>query len=582
MSNPKNSGQKGWLSRLLFWGVSFSVLVVLLALWIPLPWIASKIPLLSDESIESFRALHSKWLVYVSALIAVMWLLVVVAVRWQFIEKLKTCWQQANDLCQWLKKQCRRFRSVLKEEREWSPAEIKRLQKDFMASYRWSVKWCRENPWWKVGLTVFATGIVAWMAMRFILNFKIPLEVYWTGIVLITLAGATAGFTYWRGRQADKQIKETQRQARFQSFDKIIQMAVDNENSARALAGWRRIEMWFSHEQGGLEKSEDRRDREDWGKFLEIARHTAQSVLDLKPETKAVFDEELKRYEDAEQPDGFVPWQEVRKDYFAESDKTRVSESVRQRALNFLMENFGRGNSDDRVLLTEYDLSGLQLVSDLLRPRYPGKKPQIYARLSHCMGMRAVWGTDLSNSNFEYAKMLGARLKRANLNGADLSRADLRHADLEGADLRKADLSYADLRKAQILRYLPSLAPLSSLLSPSVTALFSDQPARTVYSSACFHETKIDEADFTEIEGIYPIDLQALLMGCYWDKTDEYSKPFLPEGVDANDIPGSAEETREMGGDGWQPPKLPPYPPSPPTPPFLTGLGGLGGGFYPR
>ena len=557
VSNPKNSGQKGWLSRLLFWGVSFSVLVVLLALWIPLPWIASKIPLLSDESIESFRALHSKWLVYVSALIAVMWLLVVVAVRWQFIEKLKTCWQQANDLCQWLKKQCRRFRSVLKEEREWSPAEIKRLQKDFMASYRWSVKWCRENPWWLVGLSVSGIGILLWM---WLVDERRLEDVFLRGLVLIVLAGLTAGFAYWRGQQTDKQIKETQRQARFQSFDKIIQMAVDNENSVRALAGWRRIEMWFSNEQGGLERSKDKRDIEDWGKFLEIARHTAQSVLDLKPETLAAFNEELNRYENEGHPEEFGSWPEVRKKYFGKSDKTRVNESVRQHAFNFLVTTSARRSPGNRVRLIGCDLSDLYLGIGLSGHLDPENKPRLYANFSHCVGMSVGWDADLSKSNFELAKMLGASLGRANLNDANLHSANLRHADLEEVDLRKADLSHADLRDARILSYVPLPLLPPAPISPFFGAPSPHRQARAVLNSARFHETRIDGADFTRIGGIYPKDLKALLQGCYLDKTVEYSRMGLP--VDVDDIPGSAGETKETGGKGWQPSASPSLPPS--------------------
>ncbi|MFZ1984846.1 MAG: DUF2169 domain-containing protein, partial [Desulfatitalea sp.] len=57
-------------------------------------------------------------------------------------------------------------------------------------------------------------------------------------------------------------------------------------------------------------------------------------------------------------------------------------------------------------------------------------------------------GMVLEKTNFQSARLAGARFVRARLAGADFSQADLEGANFQGADLRKARFNFADLSQA--------------------------------------------------------------------------------------------------------------------------------------
>ncbi|MDA7982614.1 MAG: hypothetical protein MPJ79_00570 [Alphaproteobacteria bacterium] len=147
-----------------------------------------------------------------------------------------------------------------------------------------------KTPPWRVGRWTFGGGFAVWTLLCLTI---MPSEAYWTGLVLIILSGPATGFTYWRGQQTEKQIrltsaqikkaqdqiKETQRQARFQSFDRIIEMAADSKNQGRQLAGWKRLERWFTValEQKTYKGGRDR--LEDWQTFADVTSDMVGSVL---------------------------------------------------------------------------------------------------------------------------------------------------------------------------------------------------------------------------------------------------------------------------------------------------------------
>ena len=138
--------------------------------------------------------------------------------------------------------------------------------------------WLRLIYSWLVGLSVSGAGILLWDCL---VNESLHQELYVQGLAAISLAGLTAGFTYWRGQQtkeqiekAQKQIKEAQRQARFQSFDSIVQMAVDNSNLGRQVAGWERLRLWCDN----APKDPKEEDLEDWITFLGVIHRVSEKV----------------------------------------------------------------------------------------------------------------------------------------------------------------------------------------------------------------------------------------------------------------------------------------------------------------
>ena len=463
-------------------------------------------------------------------------LVIFVAVRYG--KQIMTCWQQLKDLLQkpWLK--------------------VKK-------------SWFLTDPW-GVGTTVFVVSFTIWTLLC--LFTSLSSSEYWQGLVLIGLAGPATGFTYWRGQQAEtqiektqrqievarqqiaetqkqsrtaqrqadiaqRQIKESQRQARFQSFDSVIQMAVDYENPARAVAGWRRIHVWFAREQRELGRRENKKDQEDWGKFLEIARLTALSVLKLRSETKVEFKDELRKYEQVAYLPLSQDWDEVRRSCFKGTDDTRINEDVRQEALIFLiMHPPQQWVKDKKWYLSYCDLSDLSLDRDLLELHDPKGEWNFLAIGSHCIGMQRSLYVDLSEAKFSEAQMLGADLSTVNLSGAHFSNADLRYADLYNANLQRT------------LLYTP---------------LLGDKEMRAPYELGFvrFYKTRIDRSVFTDVRGLPVRELKALLQGCWWSGgresgyyADDYEFPLLPDGINpSKDIPGAPEDTKSTGGKSWKP-----------------------------
>ncbi|MDA8000543.1 MAG: pentapeptide repeat-containing protein [Alphaproteobacteria bacterium] len=517
MSNQQRGWREGKWKREwpLFWGVGLLASIILFHVF-------------SFWAYQPYKGmpLGMYWLGRSVVIVLLAGLAVVVSVRYgqRFTEELKTCWRKLK-------------------------VSLWRLE-----------RWCGRSPW-KVGFTVFSIGLVAWMSLRPI--FGVPPEVFWTGLVLIMLAGPTAGFTYWRGKQTNRQIGETQRQikesrrqARFQSFDSIIQMAVDDKNSVRALAGWQRIHMWFSHEQGGLGESGDRRDKEDWENFLEIARDTAVSVLKVKPRLERVFRQDSREFskKGANDPE-LMLWEDMQDDYFGETEKERIYENVRQQALAFLTLHPPREwKALSKLDMSRYDLSGLHLNRVMLNQRGLERGWEVTASYGHCGGMYVAPHTNLSGAMFSKAKMMGSTLSQTYLYRTNFEGSDLRYAQFVGAKMRDASLQNADLRGTDMRG-----ADLSGAALKGVK-MASRETGCHVYDFPRFHRTRIDMANFSKIENILtgkPVpaeELEDLLKGCWWDKSRRFNRPVLPYGMDANSICGSPEETRETGGRNWIPP----------------------------
>ena len=446
---------------------------------------------------------------------------------------------------------------------------------------------------WLVGLVVFIVGFVSWTYLVPFLaavlqqsNGENLWKVHWEanewgdysqGLVLLALAGLTAGFTYWRGQQtreqiekAQRQIEETQRQAdiaqkqveethrqadmvqrqadiaqkqfeetrrqikktqrrdRHQNFDKIIQMALDNENSMRALTGWKQIQMLFAR-QTDFEDLGSREDREDWETFLEVTRRAARSVLTLKPETRKSLWLELARYRRLHRK-WYLSWNNVRATYFVKTDEARFDRDIRQQAIKFLVTHPEQKGARGQVYVPDCDLSDLHLKGHWVRGS--GGKLFINAIRSYCVEMTVDQDIDISGSQFVEATIMGAYLRKVNLSKADLSFASLQYTNLHGSNLEEATLINTDLRKAR--------------LAGLVTWQWHKIYAR-------FHKTRIDGADFTSAEGV--LNLIKLLQGCYWERGDKYGGPYLPGGVDESIIPvipSAPERTKPTGGDDWE------------------------------
>ncbi|MDA8003864.1 MAG: pentapeptide repeat-containing protein [Alphaproteobacteria bacterium] len=525
MSNPKNSGQKGWLSRPwnrfkewwladLWWGVGLLVLIV----WTHL-------------SSEEPR----------SGVIAI-FLLVVVIVVWygqKTIEELKTCWR------------------IL-------ALPVKRL-----------VKWCGRSHW-RVGWTVFFSVFAVWTLLALLVaplltrplawilsQFNVSLDtcqsrsacwgVYWDaylqGLVLVILSGPTAGFTYWRGKQADEQteetrnqIKATQRQGSYQTLNTILEMAVDVQDTMRAIAGWARLDLWFD-----ADTSEGWEEPDTIKKYLGMARRTARSVLTLRRQAGILFDAELVGHRWLQ--DGSESWDAIRASYFEMSDRERIDEDVRQQAFEFLVKNSQR-ESGSVILLPKCDLSYLSLRESSLR---------IHANFSHCVNMSADFETSLSGSSFIHATMIGAELGHTTLHDVQFLQTDLRRAHLSGADLRGAVLYGANLRMADLHG---SILVRAYLVEADLTAADLREAELAggwlegQLDFVHFHKTRINGADFTDIPEVPTRVLKALLQGCWWERGGgDGAPPSLPEGIIADDIPGAPEETVATGGRGWEPPE---------------------------
>ncbi|MDA8004526.1 MAG: pentapeptide repeat-containing protein [Alphaproteobacteria bacterium] len=418
-----------------------------------------------------------------------------------------------------------------------------------------------------VGLLVFVIGFVFWTFSPWLISITflssdLSLKLFWNrhseaylpGLILLGLAGLTAGFTYWRGQQTNQQIKETQRQikeaqrqTREQSFNNAIQMAVDVRDPARAVAGWWLLLLWLEREDPA---------DEDKSRYLEMACSTATGVLSLKSETESMLRDGLeklrKHLEGRTTKEGMVRYN----DYFREANATRVDTDVRQQAFNLLIEHPSQKWVAEKVWVMNFrDLTDLFLGEDMLRQCDPKGEWRFVAVSSHCIGAHFQWRINLSGANFSDAKMMGAYLEEANLSGAILRGADLRRAELTGANLREAklpcanlqgnnlwdstlegaDLSWADLRKAILYRRLPSW----------------NKPGAWENHFVRFHRTRIDGTDFTDIEDASTYDLKALLKGCWWSREIRDGRPHLPEGIDADDIPDSPDKTVPTGGEEW-------------------------------
>ena len=98
-----------------------------------------------------------------------------------------------------------------------------------------------------VGILSFGQRFLRWLA-AFV---GIPLsgseetsglvKAYPEVLIIIGIATFTTWIAIWRGQQAQRQIRETQRQVREQSFSNAIAMATSPGNDAQAIAGFTRL-----------------------------------------------------------------------------------------------------------------------------------------------------------------------------------------------------------------------------------------------------------------------------------------------------------------------------------------------------
>ncbi|MDA7983152.1 MAG: pentapeptide repeat-containing protein [Alphaproteobacteria bacterium] len=444
----------------------------------------------------------------------------------------------------------------------------------------------REWPYFVgVGLSVFGGGLALWTSLPWVMSkiflspslpviifWELNLEEYLTGLILLGLAGLTAGFTYWRGQQtreqiekaqrqveetqrqadiAQQQVEETQRQTRNQGFNDAVRMTVDRDNLVRA-AGWKLLHLWFEREE-----SEDR------SRYLEMIRTAAHGVLRLGQETDGLLTQDMEQLQKQSRKSrmSWLSWEFGGKRSLERSDATRADRDVRQQSLDFLIAHPQQEEGRD-MNLRRCDLSDLTLSRDLIKQHRPGERLEIHANGSHCLGMRVDPEADLSGSNFSSAKMMGARFSnfsiieafhaektgaKLQLEGANLSDTrfigtDLRHSDLSGVNLNKALLSAADLRHCSLLDADLTGADLTKSDLRGTTLL-------TKGGSVRFYRTRINAANFRGIEGVSTHEMKALLKGCWWDRKDDaFREPYLPEGIDADDIPDSPDKTVPTGG----------------------------------
>ncbi|MDA7984227.1 MAG: pentapeptide repeat-containing protein [Alphaproteobacteria bacterium] len=427
----------------------------------------------------------------------------------------------------------------------WNSATVRGLREGAETCWQKLIEWCDRSPR-KVGLAVFGIGFVFWTPTVLILSIIFPAEspvymrAYLQGLALIGLAGPTAGFTYWRGQQAKDQIEKAQgqieaarRQTSYQSFNDAIQMAVDVESPTRAVAGWKRLERWVDN---------DSNDSESLRNYIEIANSTALSVLALKFKTKVAFEDGLERYEQAK--DTPPSWEGVRRQYFKKADDTRINEDVRQQALEFLLKYPPMKWTENKIWrMSDCDLSDLTLGEEVLKQLDPEGEWGLVVNNSHCIGMDAEWEVNLSKSQFAETRMMGADLSGANLSTSVLVMTDLRYASMRNTDLRTAFLDKANLASADLVG-----ADLTGS-RPANRDLFG------CINFARFHETQIGGANLSKIADVSAEELEDILKGCWWDRNGEYGAPLLPEGINADDIPESAEDTVPAGGEGWEPPR---------------------------
>ena len=161
--------------------------------------------------------------------------------------------------------------------------------------------WLRLIYSWLVGLSVSGAGILLW---DWLVNESLHQELYVQGLAAISVAGLTAGLTYWRGQQtreqiekAQGQIEAAQRQTRYQSLNDAIQMAVDDENLLRARAGWGLLHLWFSDEREGTE---------DARRYQKMIRNAAHNVLLLDAEVEEILDQELEQLQEKSSKQSFL------------------------------------------------------------------------------------------------------------------------------------------------------------------------------------------------------------------------------------------------------------------------------------
>ncbi|MDA8004306.1 MAG: pentapeptide repeat-containing protein [Alphaproteobacteria bacterium] len=409
-----------------------------------------------------------------------------------------------------------------------------------------------------------------------------PLDVYWLGRVITSIAVWPSPLVeHWVAITAvtavivpivavivsiilhNKEIRESRQQGRDRRFNDAIQMAVDDKNPARALAGWKLLHLWFERED-----PED----EDRGRHLKMACSTARAVLRLSSQTESMRRQDMERLEKElqqrprEAHPTWMTWPHERKNFLKKSDATRTDRDVRQQSLDFLIaypqqeegsalglcyHNHGHGYDYDPDYDYDYDLSGLILIGDLIKQHRLEKRLKIHANFDHCLSMRVDSEVDLSKSVFSHAEMTGARLKGANLSDARFIGTDLRYADLTGANLSGTSLASADLRHGCLLGADLTGADLTQAKLGGSTLLTEEGSVR-------FHKTQINAANFRGIiksvkRDVSAHELKALLKGCWWDRNGGYGAPLLPEGVDADDIPDSPDKTVPTGGEGWDP-----------------------------
>ncbi|MDA7988490.1 MAG: pentapeptide repeat-containing protein, partial [Alphaproteobacteria bacterium] len=241
-------------------------------------------------------------------------------------------------------------------------------------------------------------------------------------LIIAGIAVFSTWIAIWRGRQAQQQIRELQRQISDQNFNSAISMATHADNPVRVSAGFTRLSQLY----------EGARDEEVAGKYLRASQSAAVTIM-------------------------------------RGGEKERRDAQVREATLKFLMKHspeeweqakWTDGQGRERKgewQMEDYDLRGLNLfhIMEESAGEVEAKKGwRVKAGGRYCADIQAR-GMNLSNAELTDATLTGARLNNADLTDAslissDLTDSSLQKADLTGARLNNAVLKGADLTSANL------------------------------------------------------------------------------------------------------------------------------------
>ncbi|MEM8975827.1 MAG: pentapeptide repeat-containing protein [Pseudomonadota bacterium] len=165
------------------------------------------------------------------------------------------------------------------------------------------------------------------------------------------------------------------------------------------------------------------------------ALETTLSTLDPTGRILTLAPLNLTEEQVIKRPQGWLPYGEAQKDYFAKWCKREAS-SCKRTDLTAIQE---------RAFITEWSVRRTAARDDLQKPNWNDEdadKPDLRNAI-----MRRAF---LSGAHLPNARMKAANLRNARMEGANLSGADLVNAKLDNATMFEADLSEAQLERASL------------------------------------------------------------------------------------------------------------------------------------